>query len=213
MREDFLGVEKVLVQQFQGTLESVRLGKINDYYTITSLREFQVLKDISIDIRQLFAADSECRSTVLVNLSDSLPASIETVKVMGGIYSMMSDFEASTLETGLIAFVKAKIPENTSLGVICVRELYIERGKGYRNPRFRSDMLRKECERNGVALSDCTEQPCSTCVAQPPVVSEELDEGEVTCGGDDYDEENKEDKEDSETNGDEDRDEERGDIS
>lgn len=53
MREEYIGVEKVLLQHFKGTLESVRLGIINNRYVITSLitslRDFHVLKDISLN--------------------------------------------------------------------------------------------------------------------------------------------------------------------
>ena len=204
MREEFLGVEKILLQHFKGTLESVILGKINNDYTITSLRGFQMLKDISLDIQQLFSKVTGCRPSAFVNLSDMLPASIVKLKVKGRIYSMMTDFEALNLETGLVAFVKSKKDKNPNLKAICLRELYVENGKGYKNPRFRSDLLREECEKNGVALSDCTVNPCSMCVDRPPVLSEDLDEGEVMCGGDDYDAEDEEDTEYYDDEGDDD---------
>ncbi len=82
IREEFSRVEKVLLQYSKEMLKSERLGKTNDNYTITSLRGFQMLKDISLDIQQRFDKDSECTTTALVNLSNTLPASIRKYKII-----------------------------------------------------------------------------------------------------------------------------------
>ncbi len=87
MREMLPGVEKILLQYFKEMLKNERLGKTNEDYAITSLRGLAVLKDISLDMQQLSDKDSECTTTAMVNMSNTLPVSIEKSKIMSGTYT------------------------------------------------------------------------------------------------------------------------------
>lgn len=184
---EFKGLEKVLLQKTANTLEAVDFGNIRDGYAMSTLRNFHVLKQVSMNVSQLFHgkiwSGGRRRGTAsrkrrhFVNLSEFMPPSIETVRIIGKVGSA----EGNAVSIGLLAFLAARDPATPALRGVCVRNLSSESVPLKKVPEIDWTRVREAYKFAGLLFSHSSYGTCVLCVTEPSILDNGLDAVQSSC--------------------------------